>query len=407
MFEAPLAQSDLEMLHRLVRDARRDVREAACEALGRLAAEDGQATAMVQSLLDCPVPELRLRGVTALRALAPSRPADVAAFVQLVVSASDIDPIFLEAVASLLPALPREFACSELNAWLRDERPSVRAAAAASLSGWGFSTPGTLLALARDPAPYVRAALATSLSALGQDEEVLEAWRLLAQSPEDYVRAFVAEEMRAQGLAEVKPAALPSMQKIGVDAMIALEAALEPSDDAGMAPLFEKLDGPDGIEVLHAISWLARDTAVSATCVAVHALLAGGTDRLSVARLALTDARAPYVESLRGFITLCEQAQMAATPAAVQRWAYAASQQVHAVPCAMAQSALAGLIEVGAFFPYDGAAAALSEAAAGVEDLVRQAQTALPAPERAVLRAVLDAWTEILDGHIENALLCA
>ena len=92
-----LDAGERESLYRDLREQDPEVWEPACHRLGEMAGSDKLAYRTLCDLLLSNAPELRLRGLVALRILAPSKPIDVGRFLTDRVAEARLknDPVLL------------------------------------------------------------------------------------------------------------------------------------------------------------------------------------------------------------------------------------------------------------------------------------------------------------------------
>ncbi|MBM3462210.1 MAG: hypothetical protein FJX76_08930 [Armatimonadetes bacterium] len=416
-----LSPTQLEDLRGLTRHRAVAVWEPACRLLGARAGGEAAAHALLFELLESPLPELRLRGVTALGALAREGSEDARAFVDAALRSSvdHPDPVLLESVMALLPGLPDEAARALLVDCLFDACDAVRAAAAASLSKWTPRPPKMLARLADDTSPLVRGAFVGALVEMAPDEETGTAWELLAAAPEPYFRALVADELRARFPEEDWARPLITRLAEDADPLVASAARGElpaeevpgSRDAAGFSALQrmeERLyDAPDAAldvlrdcsrEALGSLAHLARDRSVCALCSGLLAL----TDpeqmkaevRLGHCAQALAESTTPFAR----FVAECARAVAARSTADVVCWASRAQ-----VDSALSHG-LAQLVEVADILGEGAGTGTLSEATLALEEAGRRISEEFDAPERTVMKIVVDAWGEMLDNEIESAI---
>lgn len=182
-------------LHSEVRDQDPDVWEPACHRLGELAATDQVAYKGLCELLLSSVPELRLKGLVALRFMAPTKPDDVLGFLTDLVDESrrNFDPIMLDTAFFVFTALPGQLGRDAVAEYLKDESESVRSGATAALAFWSDWPDGTLTSLAQDSSLLVRASLITALPEIQDSADKRRAIELLHQQSEPELAELLAE----------------------------------------------------------------------------------------------------------------------------------------------------------------------------------------------------------------------
>ena len=184
-----------ESLHRDIRDQDPEVWVPACHQLGESAARDQSAYNALCELLVSPLSELQLKGLVALRTMAPAKPEEVLMFLadRVDEARTHYDPVLLDAVFFAFTALPDQLGRKAVEIYLKDPDEGVRSAAAASLGSWSVWPDGTLLNLAHDSSVLVRAGLIASLAELDDSSDRTRAIDALQENPEPYLEALLED----------------------------------------------------------------------------------------------------------------------------------------------------------------------------------------------------------------------
>lgn len=190
-----LGVRERDELHRRIRDQDPDVWEPACHRLGEWAADDHTAYRALCDLLLASVPELRLKGLVALRIMAPSKPQEVLGFLtdRVADSRANYDPVLLDAIFFCFTSLPGSVGQKLVLSYLDDAHEGIRSAAAAALCFWREWPESTLERVARDPSVMVRASLISALLEMDKSAEYHKASNVLQQSVEPELKDLLLE----------------------------------------------------------------------------------------------------------------------------------------------------------------------------------------------------------------------
>ena len=187
--------SERDSLYRDLREQDPDIWEPACHRLGEMAAADKVAYRVLCDLLLSSAPELRLRGLVALRILAPAKPVEVGRFLTDRVAEARVqyDPVLLDVTFFAFTALPKQAGKDLVAGYLTDPHEGIRAAAAAALCFWPDWPTGTLEKMAGDSSLDVRAGLITALAELEDSTERSRALEILKRSNEPLLEELLGE----------------------------------------------------------------------------------------------------------------------------------------------------------------------------------------------------------------------
>lgn len=424
--------SERDSLHRDLREQDPDIWEPACHRLGEMAATDKVAYRVLCDLLLSSAPELRLRGLVALRILAPAKPVEVGQFLTDRVAEARVqyDPVLLDVAFFAFTALPKQAGKDLVANYLTDPHEGIRAAAAAALCFWPDWPTGTLEKMARDSSLDVRAGLITALAELEDSSERSRALDILKQSNEPLL-AELLQELDQGNLAfplEPAPVALDNSQinqllhnsrPTPVD-IARLEQALSQDPEQGLALVREGLDASASSVVLQQLSDLCRDNGLGTlfrTWGGVLRLryLPAKEFLLGVLGILEGHSEDELLRPLREFLKACVQAVDGETTLDLVAWCY--NRQVSNAAVAVwspasrsglalapeAQEWLDALSRAGAEF--EGASLfQLSNLKTELARLASQFQNSCPRPERDILQAVVDEWHRVLDRDIEQMM---
>ncbi len=421
-------------LYRRVRESQRAVWEPASIALGEQSAENPEAFATLRELLISAVPELRIRGVVGLGALAPARPAEVGAFLEdrLTERSSVEDPILLEAILCSAARLPGSEGGAFFGRCLTDPRPSLRAAALSALEHRSRWPMDRLQGLAQDPSPEVRSALALLLAPRAQDPTVFEVLGTLVQDGDPLVRAAVAaglgedssqtrflrmtleadpEEGVRQALGVPVPRASTlreDPERPGLQTALGLEAEIDADPTQALDLLRPWLGRAGTLNLLKALGELCRDPQAGWLVRGLHVLLASseedyGTRVLRMLGI-LQDAPAGSAAAeLKCLVSMCLGLYEAESIEELAAWAGTVP-PANAV--ALDPPAWEVMEKLARFCRGLGSSPGLlplSKAVANVENLLQIGDSCLR-PESELLRPALEKAVDILSGHLNQLM---
>jgi len=421
-------------LYRRVRESQRAVWEPASIALGELSAEDPEAFATLRELLISAVPELRIRGVVGLGALATARPAEVGAFLEdrLNERSSVDDPILLDAILCSAARLPGTEGGAFFGRCLADPRAALRAAALSALEHRSRWPMDRLKALAQDPAVEVRSALALLLAPRAQDPTVFEILGTLVQDSEPLVRAAVAaglgedtsqtrflrmtlEADAEEGVRQALGVSLPRASTLredpelpGLQTALGLEAEIDAEPSQTLDLLRPWLGRSGTLSLLKALGELCRDPQAGCLVRGMHVLLASseedyGTRVLRMLGIMEGAPAGSAAAELRSLVAICLGLYEAETIEELVAWS-------GTVPIGQAASLDPSAWEVmeklarfcRGLGPSPGLLP-LSKAVANVENLLQIGDNCLR-PESELLRPALEKAVDILSGHLNHLM---
>ena len=424
--------SERDALYRDLREQDPDIWEPACHRLGEMAASDKVAYRVLCDLLLASAPELRLRGLVALRILAPAKPVEVGRFLTDRVAEARIqyDPVLLDVTFFAFTALPKQAGKELVANYLTDPHEGIRAAAAAALCFWPDWPSGTLEKIARDSSLDVRAGLITALAELEDSPERSRAVGILKQSGEPLLAALL-EELEQDTLSfppDPVPVALDSLQ---IDQLLhnsrptpvdiaRLEQALSEDPERGLSLVRRGIDAPGSSVVLQQLSDLCRDNGLGTlfrTWGAVLRLryLPAKEFLLGVLGILEGHSEDQFLLPLREFLKTCVQAVDGETTLDLVAWCY--NRQVSNAAVAVwnpalrnglaldkeAQEWLDALSRAGAEF--EGTSLfQLSNLKTELTRLTSRFQTSCARPERDIVAAVVNEWQRVLDRDIEQMM---
>ncbi len=419
------AAEEARLAYRLVRESCPEVWQTACQALSQRACWDPRARAEVLELLASPCPELRLRGLWALQSqIRSDETGDTLAFLEerLEEAAGSGDAAMLDAVVRCLAGVPGQAA-----RLAQDPREIVRSALAVHA---GALAPELLEELAGDTSVRVRVALASASGTLASWPPGL-VWRLAADGDAE-VRCTLAEALDPEepALAPLRAVLLADPDPLVAEAAQATPESLRTLPDrpwASQSPswpgqleefLFANPDQPlealrpvlesRDRDLLERLAQTARDPDLAAVCRAAVALDGMGGQFPAQARTQLlealgnlpSDSALGGVRRLRNMLAACVRAAEVEDPADLMTWDLGDPDEI---PIGPAGEALLRLLEVsGSLTSID--CAALSEAAARLDDLWVGIDRDLLEPERSIVCLVVQTWSETLQQGIDRLL---
>jgi len=395
-----------------------------------MAAVDQGAYSAMCDLLLSPVAELRLKGLVALRAMAPSRPDEVLKFLsdRVAEARTTQDPLLLDATFLVFAALPQPLGQPVVERYLEDLNEAVRAAAVSALSFWGEWPDGTLQKLARDPSELVQAGLITVLHHLEDSPDKQAAVEALRNSSNPHLDGLLEDLLSAprepvtvvedspldeEGILRLLHERAPSPLQVR-----RLGQALEQDHGFCLGLLRQGLEAPGGALVVRLLSDTCCDTGVS-TLLGVWSRYLERPDGFSTQGLTLQilgvlegHSKDPFLEPLREFVAACATAQDCTSGRELVAWSCTQQVRVAAVslwnPQSLEGHSLAseahqwllslagigaGLEEVTLF--------GLSSITAGLTSIGSEIQADCPRPERDLLLAVVESWQQIVDRETE------
>lgn len=197
----------------LLTEAKSDAPETWQPAVSQLALRstaEGLAMQAWSELLLSYQPELRLRGIHGLRALAGSQPQAVAHFMKQRFEEEETfqDPVFSQLLVQLLTSLPPGLQ-DDLFAFLLEQGEDARCAAVSMVWNQALGKgPELLLQWAQDPSARVRSSLALTLCEKMPSSQAFEPLLRLARDAEFEVRTAVA-----MGMADIDATASPGRRR--------------------------------------------------------------------------------------------------------------------------------------------------------------------------------------------------
>lgn len=428
-----LGSEHMASLHRDIRDQNPDVWEPACQQLGELAATEQPAYTALCDMLLSRSAEVRLRGLVALRTLAPVKPLEVLDFLQARVeeSRTHYDPIILDAIFFVYAALPNDLGQPLVEEYLEDRSAVVRAAAAAALPFWKGWSKDTLVTLAQDPESLVKAGLLTSLRHLEESADKLSALDLLRQADDPTLTNLLSElediggkptpyvwpePMESEEMTELLHMTAPAPVDIG-----RLELALDGDPERAISVLRTCFDNPDGLELLEQLSEITREPSVSTLLKTWIKMLDGPQDEepsewlLTILGTIEERPDSELLQPLREFLKGCAQAAECEDSEAFLTWCctYQVTTttlsvwnpgQVEGVSLAPeAFDWLGHLAKVGADFE-DLSLFQLSKLLSELAQFRVRLQQQCPRPERDVLTMVLELWEDLLKDESDRLM---
>ena len=428
-----LTPEQRDTLHREVRAVDPDVWEPACQRLGELAAFEQEAyTALCDMLLSSSA-ELRLRGLVALRTLAPVRPDDVSSFLAARVEESRTlyDPILLDAILFVYAALPNEVGQPLVQGYLSDSSEVVRAAAAAALPFWSNWPVGTLTRLAQDPSSLVKAGLLTALAHLEEGGEKAQASEILSQCQDPHLRGLL-EELH-NGPVGGKPNLWPEpLEEKEVDEILhsrrelpvrltRLGQSLSTDPESTLRQIREGLSEPKMERFLEELSELAGEPELSGLLRAWSRMVGGsggGTSASWMLGVLGCLEAGPEVSiqlPLQEFVKACYQAADCRDVDSLLTWCCAHQvnlatlsvwnpEQLQGLSLAPeAQQCLSDLAELGVNFQ-DSSLVQFSHFEQELEQFSDRLIGECPLPERFLVRAVVEEWQTLLERETEQMM---
>lgn len=307
-------------LHREIRDENPDIWERACHHLGTIAATDQNAYETLCELLLSPHPELCLRGLVALRLVAPSKPDEVLAFLKDRIDEARVqhDPILLDATFFIFTALPNGLGQKTVSRYLEDPNEVIRSAAAAAVSFWPKWPPGTLTKLASDPSLSVRAGLLTALQELEDSADRRESLALLKAAAVPQLEALLNEALGVRPSAPPSPIQSTRLEEADLSALLSTANPLpvlvtrfarwlDESPEEGIEFVRSRLDEPGALALTEQLGGLCRDPELASLFTVWNRILGGlehGFKR----------------EELLGIVGLLKRVSPAATHSPLQRF---------------------------------------------------------------------------------------
>lgn len=424
-----LSPQERDSLHREVRDRDPNIWEPACQRLGQMAALEQDAYTTLCDLLLSSVPELRLRGLVALRTLAPVQPENVLKFLTDRVDEARVayDPVILDAIFFVFAALPNKLGQQAVSGYLNDKADVVRAAAAAALPFWPNWPHGTLIKLAHDSSSLVRAGLLTSLAHFQETEDRRVALHLLQEARDPNLAGLLAEitQDTVPHSANVWPEPLDDSQvhellQLEEPAPIdvaRLEQLLDRDPAQGLSLLRQDLDLPGGAFVLDHLAHICRHPSLGIIFRAWHAILSSPEDMpldeyllsiIGILEVGPDDTALPLKEFVRACFQAaeCEDSEQLLTwccthqvkTATLSVWDPAALEGLSLAP--EAQGWLNRLTAVGAEFQ-NMDLRQLPHLSDELHSTADELESNCPRPERDLLLAVLANWNSLLEHESE------
>lgn len=423
-------EATLEALHREVRDSEPDVWEAACHRLGELAVHDQSAYRALCDLLLSSLPELRLRGLVALRILAYSKPREVIGFLTERVAEADrnYDPILLDATFFAFTSLPGQLGQKLVAGYLNAPFEGTRAAAAAALGFWTDWPAGTLLQVAQDSSSLVKAGLITSLEEMKPSAERQAAIEHLLSDPDPALKPLIGELVQPapesayafrdrEPFGFVQARAAVHSQETDFPTIARLEEWLANDPETGLGLLRNALNVGKGSVLLGRLSDACRSSELSTLLRAWSRIVtsseANGSEELllQVTGILEQNPSSRLLLPFREFVKACTRACDCAASAEMIAWS--CTRQVAQAarnlwdPDALkglsvsppAQVFLEELAALGCEFENQ-SLAQLSRFEGSLGRLQHEMERACPRPERDLLGVVFRRWQRLLDSEL-------
>ena len=414
-----------ESLHRDIRDRDPEVWVPACHQLGESAARDQSAYNSLCELLVSPLSELQLKGLVALRTLAPAKPEEVLMFLadRIDEARNHYDPVLLDAVFFALTALPDQLGRKALEIYLRDPNEGVRSAAAASLGSWSEWPEDTLFNLAQDSSILVRAGLIASLAELDDSSDRTRAIDALQDNPEPFLEALLDDLFENLPEPPSKPAPKPLSPQ---EAMLLLsEAEARPVDlvryeqmlaedtAQGLHLLRISLDQARVPGLLRALSEVSRDISLAILFRVWLCVLEepeNSARDLSLQLLGILDEENEQqnLQDLRNFVKACAQAADCSGSLDLLAWS-----DLCQVAPAEGNSELFVALEAWQFLHKLADLAGgfqnqslfqLSSFLSEVTELNSQIESDCPRPERKLLLALTAHWQDTIQRELDELM---
>jgi hypothetical protein len=397
-----------------------------------MAGSDKLAYRTLCDLLLSNAPELRLRGLVALRILAPSKPIEVGRFLTDRVAEARLknDPVLLDVTFFAFTALPQQAGKQLVSGYLTDPHEGIRAAAAASVCFWSDWPAGTLTRLAQDPSVNVRAGLVTALGELRDSPDKEQAISLLKAAADPLLKDLL-DELNHETLpfpADPYPVALDTAQitsllenarPTSVD-IVRMEQALEDDPETGLALVRQGLDLPGCTAVLQQLSDLCRDNGLGTllrTWSGVQRMRYLPPQEFLLRVLGILEGYSDddFLLPLREFLKACVQAVEVGRTVDLVAWSY--NRQVSNAAMALWNPAMLGglalapeaqnwldtLARTGAEF--EGTSLfQLSHLNAEITRLSTDINNDCPRPERDLLLAVVSEWQRVVSQDLNQMM---
>jgi hypothetical protein len=427
-----LEAGERESLYRDLREQDPELWEPACHRLGEMAASDKLAYRTLCDLLLAKVPELRLRGLVALRVLAPAKPVEVGKFLTDRVAETRVhnDPVLLDMIFFAFTALPKQAGKQLVGGYLTDPHEGIRAAAAAAVCFWSDWPEGTLAKLAQDHSVDVRAGLVTALGELKDSADRDRAISILKSADDPILRELLDEldqetlpfppDPYASALDSVQITSLLESPRPTSVEIARMEQALEEDPETGLSLVRQGLDLPGCTAVLQQLSDLCRDNGLGTllrTWASILRLRYLPPKEFLLAVLGTLEGYSDddFLLPLREFLKACVQAVDGDTTVDLVTWSYnrQVSNAAKALwnPAMLSGLALASegqnwldtLSSTGAKF--EGTSLfQLSNLSSEIVRISIEIGNDCPRPERDLLAAVVAEWQRVLKHDIEQMM---
>jgi hypothetical protein len=427
-----LDAAERESLYRDLREQDPDLWEPACHRLGEMAGSDKLAYRTLCDLLLSQAPELRLRGLVALRILAPEKPLEVGQFLTDRVAEARVsnDPVLLDMTFFAFTALPKQAGKDFVRGYLTDPHEGIRAAAAAAVCFWSDWPDGTLARLAQDSSVNVRAGLITALSEFKDSPDRSQAISILKSAGDPLLKELL-EELDQEAVAypaDPTPVALnrteiASLLKSARPTSVQvarMEQALDEDPETCLALVRDGLDLAGCVAVLQQLGDLCRDNGLGTllrTWSGIRRLryLPAQEFLLSVLGILEGYSDDDFLLPLREFLKSCVQAVEGGTTLDLVAWSY--DRQVSNAAKALGDTAeldglalapegptwLDILARTGAEF--EGTSLfQLSHLNTELARIGDEIGKGCPRPERELLLSVVSEWQRILSHDIEQMM---
>jgi len=412
------------LLYHDLRDQDPDVWEPACHRLGEMAAADPSAYRVLCDLLLSRVPELRLRGLVALRILAPAKPVEVGRFLTDRVAEARVnyDPVLLDVTFFAFTALPKPTGKELVAGYLTDPHEGIRASAAAALCFWPEWPGGTLERLAGDSSVEVRAGLLTALAELEDSPERSRALAILRQQQEPLLTELL-DELEQEALSDPPDPVSAPLSEVQITRLLhsarpkpvdisRLEQAVSEDPELGVMLVREGLESSGSTVILQQLADLCRTNGLGTlfrTWGAILRLRYLPAKEFLLGTLGVLDGHSQddFLLPLREFLKSCARAVDGQTTLELVEWCKQ-SQEGRQNSTLLSGLALApeawewleALSQTGAEF--EGASLfQLSHLKAELIRVEGLLEGECPRPERDLLQAVINDWQRTLSRDIE------
>lgn len=395
---------------------------------------DQQAYRALCDLLLSSLPELRLRGLVALRILAFSKPKEVIGFLTERVAEADLnyDPILLDATFFAFTSLPDGLGQKLVTDYLQAPFEGTRAAAAAAIGFWQEWPEGTLIRAAQDESSLVKAGLITALEEMKPSAERKAAIEQLLRDPDPSLKPLVRELIQPEPEASyafvakepfgfIQARAAVHSEKVALPTVVRLEEWLSEDPETGLGLLRNALNVGKGNVVIGLLSDACRSSELSTLLRAWSRIVttpepeASEELLLQVAGILEQNPLSRLLLPFREFVKACANACDCA--ASVEMIAWSCTRQIAQTarnlwdPDALkgfsvsppAQAFLEKLATLGCEFENQ-SLAQLSRFEGNLARLQHEMERGCPRPERDLLRIVFLRWQRLLDSELHSLM---